>query len=303
MTTLRRRSDLPNPHGVSSPCRSRFRAQSPKRISADAPLRLCMQAVPCGFTHVATTAPMLTHPTETWPALIAAVTDLDGRITGAHRTWLDPSSRDKAPIDTPRRAMGHLLGHGVRFGVANDVMAAGEGIETMLSLRASCQPCRWSPHSPPRISPPFCSRQTLHRLYIARDDDPAGDGAMAILIDRVEAGRDRGDDAVASTRRLQRGSAGRSASMRFGPGCGCRSRRRTSLASWNWRRQPERRDEARSGARLMSHRIVAASRVVGEDRAHGLLRGRSGGKRPGPAMADGRLFSVGGKPPLHREAK
>ena len=30
-------------------------------------------------------------PTETWPALIAAVTDLDGKITGAHRTWLDPS--------------------------------------------------------------------------------------------------------------------------------------------------------------------------------------------------------------------
>ncbi len=31
--------------------------------------------------------------------------------------------------------MGHLLGHGVRFGVVDDVMAAGEGIETMLSLR------------------------------------------------------------------------------------------------------------------------------------------------------------------------
>ena len=59
-------------------------------------------------------------PTETWPAMIAAVTDLDGKITGAHRTWLDPSGDDKAPIDTPRRAMGHLLGHAVRFGVAGE---------------------------------------------------------------------------------------------------------------------------------------------------------------------------------------
>src|SRR5580700_11963701 len=42
-------------------------------------------------------------PTETWPAMIAAVTDLQGRITGAHRTWLDPSGRDKALVDTPRR--------------------------------------------------------------------------------------------------------------------------------------------------------------------------------------------------------
>jgi len=67
--------------------------------------------------------------------MIAAVTDLDGRITGAHRTWLNPSKCDKAPIDSPRRAMGHLLGNAVRFETARDVMAAGEGIETMLSLR------------------------------------------------------------------------------------------------------------------------------------------------------------------------
>src|SRR5271166_4933171 len=60
-------------------------------------------------------------PTETWPAMIAAVTDLGGAITGAHRTWLDPSGRQKAPVDTPRRAMGHLLGHVVRFDVAHDV--------------------------------------------------------------------------------------------------------------------------------------------------------------------------------------
>ena len=89
-------------------------------------------------------------PTEVWPALIAAVTNLAGSITGAHRTWLDPTGEDKAPIDTPRRAMGHLLGHGVRFGVVTDVMAAGEGIETMLW-------CEWSLRFPPIISRLFSS--------------------------------------------------------------------------------------------------------------------------------------------------
>ena len=80
-------------------------------------------------------------PTETWRAMIACVTDFDGAITGVHRTWLDPDGFDhvrlgKAPIDTPRRAMGDLLGNAVRFGVADeDVLVAGEGIETMLSLR------------------------------------------------------------------------------------------------------------------------------------------------------------------------
>ena len=55
-------------------------------------------------------------PTEKWPALIAAVTDLNSKITGAHRTWLAPDGSDKAPIDIQRKAMGDLLGHAVRFG-------------------------------------------------------------------------------------------------------------------------------------------------------------------------------------------
>ena len=131
-------------------------------------------------------------PTETWPAMIARVTDLDGRITGAHRTWLDPNGFDpvrlgKAPIDTPRRAMGDLLGNAVRFGVVGDVLAAGEGIETMLSLRCVL------PHLPMAAAlsanhlaalllPP-----TLRRLYIARDADAAGEFAAAALSERAEA--------------------------------------------------------------------------------------------------------------------
>ena len=125
-------------------------------------------------------------PTETWPAMIAAVTDLKGRITGAHRTWLDPSGRDKAPVDTPRRAMGHLLGHAVRFGPASDVMAAGEGIETMLSLRCVIP-------SMPMVAALSAAHlgailfpAALRRLYIVRDDDPAGDGAVKRLIDRAQ---------------------------------------------------------------------------------------------------------------------
>lgn len=80
-------------------------------------------------------------PTEVWPAMLAVVTDLGGKLTGLHRTWLDPTgfskeALGKAPIETPRRAMGELLGNAVRFGQAGPVMAAGEGIETMLSLRS-----------------------------------------------------------------------------------------------------------------------------------------------------------------------
>ena len=49
----------------------------------------------------------------------------------------------KAPIDSPRRAMGNLLGQrGALRHRAATLLAAGEGIETMLSLRCVCPTCR-----------------------------------------------------------------------------------------------------------------------------------------------------------------
>ena len=126
-------------------------------------------------------------PTETWPAMIAAVTDLAGAITGAHRTWLAPDGSGKAPVDTPRRAMGGLLGHAVRFGAPGEVMAAGEGIETMLSLRCALPAMPMAAalsanHLAALVLPP-----ALRRLYIARDADAAGDAALAALTERAEA--------------------------------------------------------------------------------------------------------------------
>src|SRR5574337_117272 len=131
-------------------------------------------------------------PTETWPAMIARVTGLDGRITGAHRTWLDPDGFDcvrlgKAPIDTPRRAMGDLLGNTVRFGVANDVLAAGEGIETMLSLRCVLPTLPMAAALSANHLAALLLPATLRRLYIARDVDLAGDAAVTSLTERAEA--------------------------------------------------------------------------------------------------------------------
>src|SRR5260221_12433981 len=124
---------------------------------------------------------------EVWPVLLATVTDLDGKVTGVHRTWLDPSGRDKAPVSSPRRAIGHLLGHGVRFGVADDVMAAGEGIETMLSFRDIVPTLPMlaalsANHLAAIRFPP-----TLRRLYVAPDDDRAGAPGIRTLTERARA--------------------------------------------------------------------------------------------------------------------
>lgn len=134
--------------------------------------------------------PTTTDPPDTptaWPAIIAPVTDLAGRQTGAHRTWLDRHGRGKAPIVTPRRAMGALAGGGVRFGLAQDVLAAGEGLETILSLGGLAPDLPLvaalsSAHLAALALPP-----SLRRLYVVVDPDPAGRAAALALAQRAEA--------------------------------------------------------------------------------------------------------------------
>lgn len=143
-------------------------------------------------------------PTETWPAMIARVTDLDGGITGVHRTWLDPDGFDrvrlgKAPIDTPRRAMGDLLGNAVRFGVVDDVLAVGEGIETMLSLRYVLPTMPMAAALSANHLSAMLLPTGLRRLYIALDDDAAGDTVHAVLTQRAA---DAGIEAIALSPRL-----------------------------------------------------------------------------------------------------
>ena len=118
------------------------------------------------------------------PAMIAAVTDEAGVLTGVHRTWLSFDGGGKASVASPRRAMGHLLGGGVRFGTGGEalpVLFAGEGVETMLSLRmamplAPVIAALSANHLAAYLFPPL-----LRRLYVAIDADAAGRRALERL--------------------------------------------------------------------------------------------------------------------------
>ncbi|MFZ1104675.1 MAG: toprim domain-containing protein, partial [Hyphomicrobiaceae bacterium] len=126
-------------------------------------------------------------PRETWPALVAAVTDLEGTITGVLRTWLARDGSGKAPLATPRRSLGHLLGHGVRFGQATDVLAAGEGLETMLSLRVVLPAMPIVAALSATHLAAFIPPSGLRRLYVARDNDRVGRRAAEMLSARADA--------------------------------------------------------------------------------------------------------------------
>ena len=124
---------------------------------------------------------------DAWPALIAAATDATGAITGVHRTWLDPSGRAKAPVSTPRRSMGLILGHGVRIGRAAEIMAFGEGLETMLSLRVVLPTMPMIAAGSANHLDALLLPNRLHRLYVAEDNDPAGRRATVSVMARAEA--------------------------------------------------------------------------------------------------------------------
>lgn len=155
-----------------------------------------------GVMHFGATQSLRFHPscfyqttgsaeTQRWPALIGAVTNLDGGVTGVHRTWLDPdlagADHGKAPIEDPKRSLGDIWTHAVRFGIVDDVMAAGEGIETILSMRGALPALPMvsalsASHLPAVAFPP-----SLRRLYIAADADPAGKRAANSLAARARA--------------------------------------------------------------------------------------------------------------------
>ncbi|WP_454859140.1 DUF7146 domain-containing protein [Rhizobium binxianense] len=132
-----------------------------------------------------------TGRTHSLPALIAAVTDPGGTITGVHRTWLDPDGGGKAQVEDPRRALGGLLGNAVRFAFPVcgpvPVMAAGEGLESILSL-SHVMPAMpmvsalTANHLAAFELPPECVR-----LYIAADADAAGRNGIERLSRRAQA--------------------------------------------------------------------------------------------------------------------
>lgn len=145
-----------------------------------------------------------TSPDTSRPALIAAVSDADGWVTGVQRTWLDAEALTsdaplgpllgKAVLPNPRRALGALLGGGVRYGPSsiageNGVLLAGEGVETVLSLRMVLLGIPMiaalsAAHLAVILFPPG-----LKRLYIAQDNDPAGRAVTAKLIARASEAR------------------------------------------------------------------------------------------------------------------
>ena len=70
--------------------------------------------------------------------------------------------------------MGNLLGHAVRFGTAGDIMAAGEGIETVLSLLSLFPAMPMAAGLSAAHLSALVLPKSLRRLYLLRENDASG---------------------------------------------------------------------------------------------------------------------------------
>ena len=131
------------------------------------------------------------------PALIAAVTGDTGEhpspgerpghgaIAGVQRTWLDPDRPAKAPVARPRKALGRVHGHAVRFGEpAAGTLLVGEGIETVLSIVAALPDTVAAAALSAGSLGAFAPPPGVARLVIARDNDAEGERAAERLVRR-----------------------------------------------------------------------------------------------------------------------
>jgi hypothetical protein len=136
------------------------------------------------------------------PALIAAVADAGGWITGVQRTWLDVGALlsgspldarlGKADLPDARRSLGLIADGAVQFPalVARDdagALLVGEGLETVLSLRPIVPGVPSAAALSAGQLSGFVLPVGLRRLLIAEDADPAGRAAAAALAERAAA--------------------------------------------------------------------------------------------------------------------
>lgn len=110
-----------------------------------------------------------------FPALVAAVTDLDGYGLTLHRTYLSADGNGKAPVPRVKKLMPAgrpLAGAAVRLAPAAPVLHVAEGLETALSVLQETREPVWSCISGPLLAA-FVPPPGTQRLHIWADKDAA----------------------------------------------------------------------------------------------------------------------------------
>lgn len=150
-----------------------------------------------------------------YPAMLAAIQDGAGRITGVHRTYLDPDRAAKAS-DLPvvegkrlgaKKMTGRAWGGAIRLAAAAPVMGLAEGIETALSVMQATGLPMWAAGSMGNLAACALPAEVREvRIFADGDSDPDatervlqhaarahGGAGRRVRVVRPPAGRDFND--------------------------------------------------------------------------------------------------------------
>lgn len=126
--------------------------------------------------------------TEKHPALLAKITNNKGITTAIARTFLNAETKGLADIPDPKRVLGQLYGNAIRFGKAKpkDDLIAGEGLENVLSVGTALPEFDLASCLTANHLGVFDPPESIKRLWIARDNDKAGEAAAVRLRKRAK---------------------------------------------------------------------------------------------------------------------
>ncbi len=126
---------------------------------------------------------------ERAPALLAKITDNRGQITGCARVFLDPSTGGLAAIESPKRILGQLHGHAIRFwsGAGRSDLIVGEELENTLSVGTALPEFDLASCLTANHLGLFVPTPRIRRIWIARDNDEAGRNASKRLRNQLES--------------------------------------------------------------------------------------------------------------------
>jgi hypothetical protein len=134
------------------------------------------------------------------PALVAAITDADGRHVATHRTWLARDASGawaKAPLRDPKKTLGSYAGGCIRLwrgatgrslseAQPGEAVAIAEGIETALSVAVACRELRvLAAVSLANMGRLILPPQITH-VTLCADDDGDNQAAAELLIRAAE---------------------------------------------------------------------------------------------------------------------
>ncbi|WP_299154397.1 toprim domain-containing protein [uncultured Tateyamaria sp.] len=121
------------------------------------------------------------------PALLAKITDNKGNTTGCARTYLDPITGGIAGLSNSKRILGQLYGNAARFWSGSNLedLIVGEGLENTLSVGTALPEFNLASCLTATHLGLFIPSSGIKRIWIARDNDAAGERAAHTLASKL----------------------------------------------------------------------------------------------------------------------